>query len=266
MKGKVGIAVYAYLGTTDRTTRSLKAPEGFIIMNQKKVWMDEVLMQRWIKEIWMKYMKEIHDGESTECESILCLDSFSAHTSEAVAAEFERQKVHTIVIPGGCTSVLQPLDVSLNKPLKSILHRHWQQYVFDKTAELEAARATSEDPRQFSKVSPPSRQTLVDWIVDVWQEISYKCVAIAKSFFVTGISNALGTWEETLIRNDNLRAEIDDIMAEVFGSTPLSNTDTDPLASSESETDSDSEPGSEVEDSAGSDSDDPCSVLSRILQ
>ena len=62
----------------------------------------------------------------------------------------------------------------------------------------------------------------------------------------TGISNALGTWEETLIRNDDLRAEIDDMMAEIFGDATLS-TNSDPLASSNSENDSDS--SSEVEDS-----------------
>ena len=201
--------------------------------------MDEDLMKRWIKEIWAKHVKKICDEEQTESESILCLDSFSAHTSEAVATEFERQKVHTVVIPGGCTSILQPLDVSLNKPFKSILRRHWQQYMFDKTEELEAARETSDDPRQFSKIPPPSRQMLVDWIADAWRDISCKGPAITKSFFVTGIGNALGTWEETLIRNDDLRAEIDDMMAEVFGDTPLS-ADTDPLASSDSESDSDS--------------------------
>lgn len=43
--------------------------------------------------------------------------------------------------------------------------------MFDKMAELEAARAASEDPWQFSKVPPPFCQTLVDWIVDAWQEI-----------------------------------------------------------------------------------------------
>ena len=229
-----------YSGKTDRTVRNLKAPEGFVIVTQEKAWMDEELMLRWIKDIWMKHVKKISGGES-----ILCLDAFSAHTSEAVATEFERQKVHTVVIPGGCTSILQPLDVSLNKPFKGILRRHWQQYMFDKTAELEEARKEGEDPRQFSKIPPPSRQILVDWIADAWSEISCKASAIAKSFFVTGISNALGTWEERLIRDDDLRAEIDDTMAEIFGSSPLNAADSDPLASSDSDTSTDSEDDSE---------------------
>jgi hypothetical protein len=44
-------------------------------------------------------MKKICDDKQTESESILCLDSFiNAHTTEAVAAVFVRQKVYTVVI------------------------------------------------------------------------------------------------------------------------------------------------------------------------
>ena len=100
--------------------------------------------------------------------------------------------------------------------------------------ELETARETSDDPWQFSKI-PPSHQMLVDWIADAWRDISCKGPAITKSFFVTGIGNVLGTWEETLIRSDDLQTAIDDMMAEVFGDTP--SADNDPLASSDSEND-----------------------------
>lgn len=53
------------------------------------------------------FLPEAYQGDSWQwCDSILCLDSFSAHNSEAVAVKLEGQKVHTVVIPGGCTSVL----------------------------------------------------------------------------------------------------------------------------------------------------------------
>jgi hypothetical protein len=79
---------------------------------------------------------------------------------------------------------LQPLDVSINKPFKSILRRHWQQYMSNKTEELEAARETNNDPRQFSKIPPLSHQMLVDWIADAWRDISRKgpAVSVTKSF------------------------------------------------------------------------------------
>ena len=65
---------------------------------------------------------------------------------------------------------------------------------------------------------------------------------------VTGISNALGTWEERMIHDDNLCAEIDEAMAEVFGNAPMSSADHDPLATNSDETSDSEMEDSEVED------------------
>lgn len=44
-----------------------------------------------------------------------CIVKVQAHlyVTDAVQALFRRYKTTTIVIPGGCTSVLQPLEVSI---------------------------------------------------------------------------------------------------------------------------------------------------------
>ena len=81
-------------------------------------------MLRYIDEIWMPHVKEM--GKE---ESILTLDSFSAQVSNSTMACFQSHKVHTSVIPGGCTSVIQPLDVCLSKPFKVHLKASWQRYM-----------------------------------------------------------------------------------------------------------------------------------------
>ena len=47
------------------------------------------------------------------------VDSFTAHKTEAVKQRFYEKRTDLAVIPGGLTSRLQPLDVSLNKPFKA---------------------------------------------------------------------------------------------------------------------------------------------------
>ena len=47
---------------------------------------------------------------------------FSAHITEDVKASFKNSNTDIVVIPGGLTSVCQPLDVSINKPFKNNLH------------------------------------------------------------------------------------------------------------------------------------------------
>jgi len=85
-------------------------PAGWIICVQTKGWMDEGLMMRWTKDVLLRHTQK------ERC--LLVLDSFAGHKTEAVRKLFRRSNIVPAVIPGGCTSKLQPLDVSINKPFK----------------------------------------------------------------------------------------------------------------------------------------------------
>ena len=52
-------------------------------------------------------------------QSLLVLDSFSAHLVNSVKRRFGEKNTNLAVIPGGLTSHLQPLDVSVNKSFKT---------------------------------------------------------------------------------------------------------------------------------------------------
>ena len=49
----------------------------------------------------------------------LILDVHKAQKTEAVQAVLDECDTDTTYIPGGCTSLIQPLDVSFNKPFKN---------------------------------------------------------------------------------------------------------------------------------------------------
>jgi len=57
------------------------------------------------------------------------LDAFKAHLTPSVHAELKKQKTSLSAIPGGCTRLVQPLDVAINKPLKALIKKeynlHW---------------------------------------------------------------------------------------------------------------------------------------------
>ena len=206
-----------FKGKTDRTIKKLRIPDGFVVATQSKAWMDEDLMVRWIKEVWFPYITS-KGGR----ESILCLDSFRAHLTDSVVAEFRKYHSHKAVIPGGCTSVFQPLDVSLNKPFKALLR---SQYILDKTEEAE---------QEKEKLPAPTNQHMVDWIEYAWRLMCYSSTCNVKSFFVTGISNTNGTMDEKMFRDDDLREEIE---GEIFGSVQLASTafDSDDLLATDEE-------------------------------
>ncbi len=205
--------------------------------------MDGDLTLKWIDGVLNKSCQFNQPGAES-----LVMDSFSAHLTDNVKDKLESNKVHTTIVPGGCTSMLHPLDVSLNKPFKAILRRLWQQYMMESAEELERKRAEGNTPAASQmKIPAPSKQ-MVDWIVTARLELAQKFDAVKESFLVTGISNALGVTRMSLYANDELKGEIDELVESVFGSDPLKRMecdDPDPLASdSESnplDNDSDSE-------------------------
>lgn len=88
------------------------SPEVIIRANQTG-WMNENEMLFWIENVWTKRERFSNPN------SLLVLDSFSAHIVDSVKRRFSEKHTNIAVIPGGLTSRLQPLDVSVNKSFKT---------------------------------------------------------------------------------------------------------------------------------------------------
>ena len=86
----------------------------------KDGWMDGEGMKLWLQEVWSKSP----DG-LLKRPSLLVCDQFKAHVTESTKRIATKLKSHLAVIPGGLTSQLQPLDVSVNKPFKGFMHEEW---------------------------------------------------------------------------------------------------------------------------------------------
>ena len=238
-------------GKTSRVIKGLVAPEGFILAYQEKAWMTTELTLRWVKEIWLPYTQRK--------EALLVLDHFSAHLAETVAEKLSDGNTFSAVIPGGCTSVLQPLDVALNKPFKSHICNEWLKFMEQSVAALEQEQMESDDPFSSESeselddgqrqnitelllrrtkpmaVKPASKQTLVNWVETAWNKLKEKPDMVAKSFVVTGITPKVDGSESDLIRNDELQLDIEracgdeeeDVDSDNSGEESTSNSNTD---------------------------------------
>ena len=75
--------------------------------------MDNALTKDWVKTVWGK-----RPGGLTK-RSLLMLDSFRCRKSSAMEELLrDNYKTPLAIIPGGMTSFLQTLDVSVNKPMR----------------------------------------------------------------------------------------------------------------------------------------------------
>jgi len=55
--------------------------------------------------------------------SLLVMDHAAFHKTVEVRAALDEGTITPAIIPGGCTSILQPLDVAINRPLKDLLRQ-----------------------------------------------------------------------------------------------------------------------------------------------
>ena len=115
------------------------------------------------------------------------LDSFEAHKTEQVKRSFKSENTDLAVIPGGLTSVLQPLDVCLNKPFKDRVKQKWMAWTAEGIHELTVGRCQKK----------PSEELKSQWIGEAWRDIPREMVA--NSFLKCRITNSLNSSEDNFI-------------------------------------------------------------------
>ena len=158
----------------------------WIVCVQEKGWMDGDLMKKWIRQVWIKH---------TQCrKALLVMDSFRAHCTEDIQNLLATANSEIAFIPGGCTSKLQPLDVSLNKPFKTICRKSFSAF-------CRSQLSTMSDPADRLKTA--SKQQVVQWVEEAHKHLSERPEMVIKSFQVTGISLALDGSENSLFRNNS---------------------------------------------------------------
>lgn len=127
---------------------------------QEKAWMDEKIMLKWVDKVLKPYVDTI--GTGIICP-ILFLDSYRCHMMASVVNKIQDLGVQVEHIPGGCTGLLQPIDVGIGKPLKNRVRNCWEDWMVEQSSSTD----------QFN---PPSRKTIASWVVPALKELPMQIV------------------------------------------------------------------------------------------
>lgn len=159
-KGKPG-------GRIARELDRMQLPANVIATVQEKAWMDMRCMDIWFDKIWRPY------AESTG-KSVLLLDHFECHRHPAFAEKAGSIGTRVHIIPGGLTSVLQPLDVGVNSPFKLQYQRICQRWKIE-----EYHRRGG-----IGRMPVPMRKQVIDWVAQIWD--SFPIATVRSSFRGSG--------------------------------------------------------------------------------
>ena len=91
-----------------------KLSSGVIIHYNKKGWMDYDVMDLWLQKCCVKRAGRFFRQK----KSLPVLDTMRAHISDITKDHVKATKSIPVVILGGLTKLLQPLDISVNKSFK----------------------------------------------------------------------------------------------------------------------------------------------------
>ena len=126
---------------------------------QEKAWCDQTIMKCWINEEWGNMFFNPVTPESSG--KILCADVHRAQQTATVKRMLQSRNTVLVNTPPGCTSKVQPLDVSINKPFKDYLQTQFEKHC-DENIELYIS----------NKLTASKRRVLVTkWVAEAWEKI-----------------------------------------------------------------------------------------------
>ena len=74
-------------------------------------------MQDWLNKIYLPYINK----DQLLGSGLLIIDKASSRIADEVLEKFCGNLKDVSILPGGCTSIMQPLDVEINRPFKNYL-------------------------------------------------------------------------------------------------------------------------------------------------
>ncbi|XP_054509198.2 pogo transposable element with ZNF domain isoform X1 [Agelaius phoeniceus] len=142
-------------------------PKSILLESKESGCGDDEIMELWAARVWRKHT-ECRGGAS---KGMLVLDCHRTHLSEEVLAVLSAAGALPAVIPAGCSSRAQPLDVCVKRSLKNFLHKKWR----------ERARDLADSD------SSALLQLLLGWLGEALEVLGNCPELIRKSFLVASV-------------------------------------------------------------------------------
>ena len=119
-------AVLIYKGKTSRCHPKVDFPEWWDIWHSENHWSNEETMHRYIEKIIVPFIekKRIALKLPTTHPALVLYDCFRGQTTAEIESLLEKNNIVTVQISANCTDKLQPMDVSVNRPMKDRLRKN----------------------------------------------------------------------------------------------------------------------------------------------
>jgi hypothetical protein len=199
-----------YEGKTNRCHPPTAFPEEFDIWHTPNHWASSETSIRFVKNIILPYIsatrKELKLGE--EHMAVVIFDSFKGHKGSEMETLLQQHNILSVLVPSNCTDLLQPLDLSVNKPLKDHLRSCFQSWYSEQVSKQLEGGKEPEDIKVDTKltvVKPLSAR----WIISAYDYVRSQFSIIYGGFVEAGIVAALESDDKDEIEDEDPFQDLD---------------------------------------------------------
>lgn len=183
--GSVLPTLVSYRG---RVEQAANVPEMIVLEAKESGYSDDEIMEAWAAKVWQKHI------ESQNSKGMLVLDCHRTHLSEEVLVMLSSSSTLPAVVPAGCSSKIQPLDVCIKRTVKNFLHKKWKEQA------KEMADSTCD--------SDILLQLVLCWLAEALEVISDCPELVQQSFLVASVLPGPDGTANTPTRNADMQEEL----------------------------------------------------------
>lgn len=134
-------------------------------------WENEETTLHFIEKIIILFINDVCRKLGTpEQKALVILDVFRGQTGERVQALLEERDIIRVLVPGNCTDILQPLDLSTNKALKSKMSSYFSEW-YGKEVSKQMAGGTPPDTGHIDMRMSVLKEHSCKWLVSAYDHI-----------------------------------------------------------------------------------------------
>ena len=136
--------------------------------------------------------------------AMVIFDTFKGHTGSEMESLLLENNIISVIVPSNCTDVLQPLDLSVNKPLISKFHSWYSDQV---SKQMDDGKQP-EDIEVDMKLSV-MKPICARWIISAYDYLRTEARIVCGGFVEAGICEAVDEAESDCDSEDDAFADID---------------------------------------------------------
>ena len=135
-----------YTGKMNCCHPKYQFPLDWNVTHSPKHWSNEDTMVEYVEEIVIPYVEKTRENLNVkDVPALVIIDNFKGQLTSKLNSILEANNIHVCLLPPNTMDVLQPLDISVNKPAKDFLRDKFQEWYAEKVMDQIDANADPDD-------------------------------------------------------------------------------------------------------------------------